>query len=568
MSISTKPSTDIAAIAGLTVALLSMAAVVLLVASFNLANMLLARSGSRRKEFAIRLAIGGSRGRVVRQLMTEGLILALVGGAAGLAIAIWSTQLLVATLSRVAPVSFTFEAMPDWRILSAMIGYCTLSTVVFGLLPARRLAGTDPGLALKGNAGELVTGRRFRLGLPNLFVMGQLALSLVLISVAALFLRGATEAAKADPGFSLDRGIMVQMDPSLGGLTAARSREVYQLALDRLRARPDVAAASVASIIPFGDLEDDVDMQRAGAPIRRGDANAATDLVEDSTLTSIGAGYFDALGLTVRSGREFTEDEERASGPPRVAIIDLGLAERLFGTASAVGRQVQYAPRGEGEPIVMTVVGVAPGIRQNMFATSPEPHVYVPFGSAFVSGAILHVRTRATSAAAEQSMLPGIRQLIADIDARVPVLEAQTLASYRDRNLLLGVVRAGAATFTVFGVVALLMAAVGVYGVKAYVVSRRTREIGIRVALGATARRVVWIIVRDGLTASVVGLGVGLVLSALVGIAMRSLTYQGRAADAAVLTVALVVLTSSALLASWLPARRATKIEPLRAIRE
>jgi len=567
MSVSTRPLDD-SAVRGATVAMLSMAGIVLLVASFNLANMLLARSAARRQEFAIRLAIGGSRGRVIRQLLTEGLILAFVGGVAGLVIAFWATRALMAVLAPLSPVSFTIDASPDWRILTAMLVYCTISTIVFAVLPARRLASTNPGLTLKGHAGELVSRRRFRAGLPNMFVMGQLALSLVLVSVAALFLRGATEAAKADPGFTLDRGVMAMIDPSLAGYNTARGRELYATALDRLRARPDVAAASVASIMPFGEMEDSQDVQRAGAPVRPGDPDAGANLIE-AVFTSAGAGYFDAMGVPVTAGREFTLDEERASGPPRQAIIDKALATKLFGTSSPIGQTIQYSGRDTTlPPVVMTVVGVAPGIRHRLFSLEPEPHLYVPFGSSFQAGSYLHVRTRAASAGAEQALLSGLRQMLLEVDPKLPILSLETRAMYRDRNLLLAVVRIGAAMFTIFGGVALFLAAVGIYGVKAYVVSRRTREIGIRVALGATPRGVVWMVVRDGLVASVVGLGIGLALSALVGIAMRSITYQGRAADAAVLGLALAVLAGSALLASWLPARRATKVSPLLAIRQ
>jgi predicted permease len=567
MSVSTKPLDD-SDVHGVTIALLSVAVIVLFVASFNLANMLLARSAARRNEFAIRLAIGGSRGRVVRQLLTEGLILAVIGGAGGLLIANGATRLLVNSFASLAPITFSFEPTPDWRILTAMVAYCTLSTLVFALLPARRLANTNPGATLKGQAGEIAIPGRLRVGLPNAFVMGQLALSFVLISVAALFLRGSMEAAKANPGFTFDRGVMAQIDPSLAGLNPARSREVYHTALDRLRARPDVVVASVASLMPFGEFEDGQLIQRAGAPLRAGDPGTEEQLV-DSIFTSIGTAYFDVLGLSMMEGREFTAAEERRDGPPREAIIDVSLARKLFGTEPAVGQLVQYSPRGENQsPIVLTVVGVAPGIRQNLFDLEPGPHIYVPFGSAFQTGSYLHVRTRATSRDGDAALLPAFRQLLLGVEPNLPILALETRPMYRDRNMMLAVVRMGAAMFIIFGAIALLLAAVGIYGVKAYVVSRRTREIGIRVALGATERGVVWMVVRDGLIANVFGLGAGLLLSSLAGVAMRSLTYQGRAADAAVLGVALVVLAGSALIASWLPARRATSISPITAMRQ
>ena len=265
----------------------------------------------------------------------------------------------------------------------------------------------------------------------------------------------------------------------------------------------------------------------------------------------------------------FTQAEERATGAPRVAIVDTALASRLFGSDSPLGRPIQYATRDQAEPpVVMTVVGVAPGLRDNLFGVGATPHLYVPFGTAFQSMAYLHIRTRAASAAAEAAMVGDLRRTVESVDPRVPILSIETQSTFRARGLMLAVVRVCAVIFTAFGIMALGLAALGIYGVKAYVVSRRTREIGIRVALGATPGRIAGLVVGEGLVTSVVGLAIGLGLSALAGLAMRSLTYQGRAADAAVLAVSFGVLVTAALVASWLPARRATRISPIRALRE
>lgn len=555
-------------IAGVAAALLAMSGLVLLIASFNLANMSLARVGARSKEFAIRLAIGGSRGRLVRQILTESLLLSLIGGAAGVLVAFWAGRVLVAMLAPVSPVALSFDPTPDVRILLATLGFCAVSALVVGLIPAWRLLHGPALPSLKEQAGELPVRRRSRFALNNGLVTAQLAVSVAVLTAAGLFLRGATRAAQADPGFTFDRGVMIQIDPGLAGYNEARTREVDDEILARLRARPDVAAASLSSTTPFGDIVDGRLVQRAGAPIKPGDPAAAGSLVS-SVYTVIGTNYFATLGLAMRRGREFTAAEEKPGPTARAAIIDEPLAERLFGHDDPVGRHVQYAAPDEGKPpIVLQVVGVAPGVRQDLFDVEPEPHLYVPFGLEFRSGTYIQVKTRLASEAAEAAALPGFRRTVAGIDPHVPILSIETRPMFRDRNVMLAVVRMGAAVFGAFGAVALLLSAVGVYGVKAYVVSRRTREIGIRTALGATPARVIWDVVRDGLVTSVAGLAVGLGLAALTGTAMRGLVYQERGVDPLVLGAALLVLIVAALAASWLPARRATRIGPLRALRE
>jgi predicted permease len=541
---------------------------VLLSASLNLANMLRARGGARRKELAIRLAIGGSRGRIVRQLLTESFVLSLAGGAAGLLLAWGALRLLASSLIPALPIRITFDTTPDARVFLATFGFCLVSTLFFGLGPAWTLAKTDALPELKDCAGELRGARRSRFGLAgrDLLVMGQLALSLVLLTSAGLFVRGALAAAKTDPGFSCDRGIVANLDSSLAGYDETRGRQVYRDALAELRRQPGIEAASISTLIPFGEFNISHGVQRPGAPVKPADPDAKKKLV-DSTYTSITADYFRSLGLSLRRGREFTPAEEFAADGPRVAIVDEALAQTLFGNANPVGQPLQVNAT-DSAVFVYDIVGVAPPIRHNLFDEKPGPHIYVPIGRDFGSNAYLHIKTRAGSADAEAAMLPAIRRVLSGVDPRLPVLTLETQAMNRDRSFFLAILNAGAGLFTTFGVVALFMAAIGVYGVKAYVVSRRTREIGIRVALGAAPGDVVWMIVREGLTLSVAGLAVGVGLSALAGLGLRSLLYQGGGGqDAAVIAVALATLAGSALLASWWPARRATRIAPVKALR-
>jgi predicted permease len=563
-SISTRPTTD-REIAGVITMLLGMAAIVLVIASFNLANMLLARGGARRKEFAIRLAIGGSRARLVRQLVIEGFVLSLVGGAAGLLLAALSVRSLLAVLTPVTPVMFMVDATPDLRTVIAALASCVIATLVFATLPAFKLARTQAGRELKDQAGEL-GGRRGRLSISSLLVTGQLAFSLVMLTLAAVAFRGAVESASADPGFTFDRGILVQMDTNLAGYDEARARDIYRRVLDRVRARPEVASASLASIMPFGDMSDSQTVQRAGPEIDPNDARNAAGLAT-ATFTSITHDYFSSVGLNLLAGRDFTASEEMLERGPNVAIIDEPLARKVFGTENAIGQSIQLDDSTHAKPPqVLEVVGVAAGVRDDLFAESAEPHLYVPYGQTFRSNAFLHVRT-SSAGAKEGALLPGLRREITSVDAGLPILAVQTLAGWRAENDLFLLVRMFAAILGTFGVAALFLATIGLYGLKAYIVSRRTREIGIRIALGATPSGVTWLVVREGLVWSMIGLVVGAVLSFAAGLGMRSVVYQGRGADPLIIALVVGVLTSAGLLASWLPARRAARIAPIQAMR-
>jgi predicted permease len=586
MSVSTSPQTD-SELGVLAILLFSMSGLVLLVASLNLANMLLARGGSRRKEFAIRLALGGSRLRVVRQLLTEGFALSLVGGVLATFVAWWATRLVATSLASRLPVTIQLDATPDGRVLIATVLFCLASAVLFGLGPAWRQARTDAVPELKEQAGEMRGRRsaagllaRFRLPTRDLLVMGQLALSLVTLTAAGLFVRAALESATADPGFPLDRGIVANVDPSLGGRTTAQTQRYYEQTLARLRAMPGVQSASFTSLLAFGEFTETEEVQRAGAPLRR-DASGSKSMsfggdtagdekipgLVESVAPSIGADYFKTIGLAVTRGREFLPNEEFSASGIRVAVIDETLASKLFGAENPVGQLVQFSKRQSPDPVVLQVVGVVAGSRHQLLEHEMRPHIYMPYGQEFRSAMYLHVRTLAPSADAEAAMLPGLRRELRDLDAAVPILSLETLPMYRDRNFILWTLRAGANMFLTFGAIALFMSAIGIYGVKAYVVTRRTREIGIRLALGATPQNVVGMVLKDGLMLAATGLVVGLLLSVAAGGAIRGLLFGDSRFDAPVVLGAAIVLAGAALLASWLPARRATRIAATTAMR-
>ena len=530
--------------------LVLMAVLVLGVACMNLANLLLARGAARRKEIAVRQALGCGRWPIVRQLFVEGLTLSTIGAAVGVVIAVWVTRLLSASLTRVLPFRVDVEATLDLRVLLAVAGFAVFSTIAFALGPAWALARAPLTPDLKGDAG-----RKSRLASGPTLVVAQIAVSLALVTAGGLFVRGAMKASGADLGFSLDHQLVVGLDPSLAGYSEARTRAFYRDMLERVRSLPGVAGASFSSTVPFGDISEGRKVQVGSAP------------AVEANFTVVGADFFSTLGLHMLRGREFTHEEEQGGGrAATAAVITEPLARKLFGDADAVGRQIQVSEHEGVAPRTLEVVGVAPGMRHDLFDAAPVAELYVSYGGQFRENMNLRVRTDARPGA-EAALLSTIRQTLQHEDPRLPIIALSTMADFRDRSVPAWGVRAGASLFSAFGVLALLLATVGVYGLKAYDVSRRTREIGIRMALGATTSDVERLVLREGVRTTAVGLGIGLVLAAGVGKLVSGLLYQVSPLDPAVLTTAAALLAGSALVASYLPARRATRVVPLEALR-
>jgi predicted permease len=558
MSVSTKPGDD-GFLRAPAIMLLAMAGVVLLIACLNLANMLLARGEARRREIAIRLAVGGGRGRILRQLLTEALVLSFLGGAAGLVIASWATASLLATIAPQVPIDLVFDSRPDVRVLAATAAFCGISTVFFGLGPSLRLTRRDPLADLKEPAGESRGGTRALSG-RNLLVTAQVALSLVLVTAAGLFVQGARRAAEADPGFRLDGGVVVELDPSLAGQDQARGRETYRALLDRARGLPGVEAASLASLVPFGMITYGRSVAPAGQPI---DGEG----VASAVYNAVGTDYFRALGLDILRGRDFTAVEEEAETGPRVVIVNEPVARRLWPDQEPLGQTLQIGRSRAGRADTYEVVGVVPGVRHDMFETAPELQVYVPVGSHYHTNLSLHVRSLEKTREAETALIEALRREVRAVDASLPVVELRTLRSHRDASMALWAVRTGAWLFTAFGLLALLLAVVGVYGVKSYLVARRTREFGIRMALGASPGDVRRLVLGEGARLLGLGLGIGLLLSALVARVLSGMLYEVSAADPATFVLAPLLLGLATLLACELPARRATRVMPMEALR-
>jgi len=450
LNITSRPSSD-AGPAALSAVLMPLSGGVLVIACLNIANMLLARGMTRTKEIAIRLALGGGRGRIVRQLLTESLVLSAAGGAAGLIIGSWAMRLFKASLAPVFPMPLQLESRPDLNVVLATAALAMLSAVVSGLAPALRMTRfavvddlKDPGRAR--DAGRI----RTRASL----VVCQIALSLMLVTAGGLFARGALRAAAADPGYRYDGLLLASIDPGLAGYDESEGRRRLQSALERLRRVPGIHAAGATSQVPFGELHAARSIARPG----RLDEPQLT-----ATYSIVSAGYFNTLGLPILRGRDFTAVEERARSDSRVAIVDEPLARRLFPDEDPVGQQVILPPqRGDAAPAapdVIAIVGIVPGIRDDLFERELAPHIYVPAGADYRG--TMHIHARMARGSADE-VLGTIRRELRALDDRLPVTELRTMQEFHDRGLLLWVIRTAGRTLSGLGGLALLLAVVGV----------------------------------------------------------------------------------------------------------
>lgn len=544
-----QPRSDAGPAAGAAV-LMSVAGLVLLVACLNLANILMARGASRQQEIAIRLAVGGGRARIVRQLLIEGLLLSTMGGLAALLAAWWAASRVMVALTEVLPMRIFIDVSPDGRAIAAVALASILSALVFALGPAWRLSKTNLSTTLKLAAPVGATRPR-RVSVPGVLVSAQVALSVALLISAGVFLRASVMAASADPGFPLEGGLIAEIDTRMAGLDEARARATYAAILDRLRTLRNVDSASVASMVPFG-------LSQFGRQVTHGGVRTS------STFVVIGSDYFRTLGLRVISGREFTTAEEQDAAAEPIAIIDQILAQRLFAGENPIGQSVRLSARDQADELVR-IVGVVAGVRDDVLQP-PDAHVYVPFGRHFGGEMTLHVKTDAGAAA---TMLEPVKAAIQSVDSRLPVLSLKTMTAHRDATPSLWGVTFIARLFVAFGIIAALLATAGVYGLRAYLVTQRKREIGIRIALGATRAGVIGQLLKEGAWNAATGLIAGAVFAVgLIQVLRQTgMLYDVRAIDPLVFTVAPFMLAAATAIASYLPARRALRGNPTVALR-
>ena len=569
-SISTSPEDD-GPVTLIGTLLMGMAGAVLLIASLNLANMLLARGTARSKEIALRLAVGASRWRIVRQLLCEGLLLAICGGLVGLVVSVWCNDLLLHSLARLLGsmnFSFVVKLRPDATVLAVTFLFCLIATMLFSLGPALKASKADLVNDLKQQVGEPARiGRFSRFFAPrHISVMAQIALSFMLLFSAGLFFRGALKASGLNPGFVAAGDLVTELDFSLTKKDPADARRLIFAAVQRARDLPGVKTAAVGTMLPYGNFTNSRRIMSAREALPTDPK--APDPGAGALFTAITPGYFDAIGVKLLRGRDFTQAEAENRDTPRVAIIDEEMARKLFPNTEAVGQHIRYTqPPKDGSPNDLLVVGVVSSHRHDVQNDTLKRRLFVPLSQGYNGNVYLHVRLATKDRHAVAVFIPTMRQTLRSIDPDLPILSITPFVDLTEKSVGLWIVRLGALLFGVFGGIALVLAVIGVYGVKAYAVACRTREIGIRMALGAHRRDIFALIMRQGALQTALAVTIGLLLSLAAGRVLAQILYQVSPSDPFALVASGTMLAAAALLACFFPARRATHVEPLQALR-
>ncbi len=526
--------------------LLGAVGIVLLIASANVANMLLARASFRSREMAVRLSLGVSRGRLVRQLLTESTLLAAAGGLLGLGLAFASNRMIEA-IELPIPIKFALGLSLDFRVLSFAFVTATLTTLLFGLAPALQSARADVVSALKSE-GATATGSRSRAWLRDGLVVGQVSLCLVLLIAAGLSVRSLMNASSIDPGFDPSGVALVSLDASLVGYDNEMSAALYEGMVEQLAAMPGVQEVTRASHLPLTFEIRTERMTPAGS-----DAGPIKEWPSHDS-GSIAPGYFETLRIPILRGRVFSSADR---GDAQLVVINEALAERFWPGEEAVGQMVRLEE--EGPPA--EVIGVVATARYRTLGEDPRPYLYQNLLQKPETSQVLIARTSGDPAA----LVPTLRSIVRAADRRVPMLVASSFGEAMGAALLLP--RLGATLFGLFGVLGMLLAAVGLYGVMAYLVSRRAREMGIRMALGADRGQVLALVVRQGLARTFVGIGVGLLAAFGLTRAIAAILYGVSPTDPVTFVGVSLGLVGIATLASWIPARRAASVSPSVALR-
>ena len=527
--------------------LMAIVGLVLLIACVNLSGMMLARAAGRRREIAVRLAIGATRWRLARQLLAETALLFAVGCVLGLLLSRWLHAMLLALLPQL-PVPVGIDMPIDARVLAFAIGLSLTAAVLSGLAPAMQASRADLVPALKAD-GAAAGGR---LRLRSAFLVGQVAMSLLLVVTAGLFMRALGRASAIDPGFDASNVDVVMLDLSLAQFDETSGPVFGKDLVDRARTRPGVESAALVTDLPLdGGRMGFGGIRTPG--LRRGDSEAV-----DADWNVVSPGYFRTLDLGLVRGRDFSDAD--TTGAPRVAIVNEAMARLVWGTAdAALGGRLELSDGPDERRSPVTVVGVAADAQVMALGERATPYLYVPFAQRYVSRVSLAVKTTGASA------IPQIRALVREMNPSLPVSQALPLSEVIAVGLIPQRIAAGVAGS--LGIVCLLLAAIGIYGVTSYSVNRRVREIGIRVALGADHRSVLRLILRQGLVLTLVGVGIGLAAGAVVSQVMRSLLLGAAALDPVTFGGGALLFVLVALAASYFPARRATKVDPMLALR-
>jgi predicted permease len=522
---------------------------VLALACVNLAGLLLTRTTERRKEMAIRLSLGAGRWRSVRQLLTESLLLAVAGGGLGILLAVWMVDAMMA-LKPSLDFLPTIDLKMDHRVLGFTLVLSLVTGLLFGLLPAWQATKVDLVSALKDEASRSGYRRSpLRLGL----IVAQVALSFVLLIAAGLMVRSLQRVQMLGPGFETGHAVVMSLNVSLQGYDEARAQEFYRQLIERVESIPGVQSAAVTSFLPLS-------LHYLGVPIYvEGQAPARGASISEAMQGSVGLNYFAAMGIPILAGRDFTAQDKKDATP--VAIINETFARRFLYGQSSLGKR--FRTRSEG-PLI-EVIGVARDGKYFSLSEEPRPFVYRPMLQSYVGDASNDSTLIARTVGAQGMIIAAIRREVQQLDANLPVFDVQTLSEHM--RLSLFPLRVGVAGVGSFGLLALFLAAIGIYGVMAYEVSQRTREIGIRMALGAQASAVLRLIIGQSLALALSGVGVGLAAAFALTRFMGSVLFGVGATDVMTFTSVSLLLIVVMLIACYLPARQATKVDPMVALR-
>ena len=533
--------------------LMGVVGLVLLIACANVANLLLARAASRKKEIAVRVALGAGRGRLFRQLLTESTLLALAGAVLGLLLAPWADAVLLRLVSGgQAPIPLNVQ--PDATILAFTLGVALLTGVLFGLAPAYRASRVDLNDVLKGTSRGVVggTARKGRAPIGKVLVVGQVALSLLLLIVAGLFIRSFQKLSDVNLGYDRDHLLVFSVFPRTAGYQGAAGTEVLKEMLDRLRAIPGVRGATLSENGLLGDSDSRDEISIDGYTPKSGQNMHAH-------FDEVGPNFFSTVGTPILMGREIGPED--SGNGQRVGLINETMARYFFGNESPIGRRIwDMFPTTHTD---FVVVGVVADSKHNSLREKPEPRFYVPYFHPIgeESYAVIIVR----SAGSASSVTPAIRKAVSQIAPNLPLKRIRTMNDLVDESLSTQTMITKLAGF--FGALAVLLACIGIYGIMAYTVTGRTNEIGIRLALGAQRKDVLWLVLRETLVLVLIGALIG--LPAVFGAArlIKSQLFGMSAADPVSLILATVLMFVVAVIAAYIPARRASRTDPMVALR-
>jgi predicted permease len=533
-------------VAAFTGLLMAVVGLVLLIACANAANLLLAQATARRREMAIRAALGAGRGRLIRQTLIESTLVAVLGGCAAFIMASWIAPALLALAPPDLPLKL--EVPIDWRVFAFTLVVSLATGFFFGIAAALRGAKMDVGSALKDEWG--IGGYR-RSRLRGSLVVAQIAVCLVLLISAGLCVRSLLNAQSIDPGFDTQQVVISVLDPGSMGYSEQKGRMYYQQLVERVQALPGVTSASLAGYLPLTTQEQTLAVDPEGVPSQPGGKQNIIN------ATDVGPGYFGTMNIPLLRGREFTAHD--GLGSPSVGIINEELAKRFWPGQDPIGRRVIEG--GPESHQLMEVVGVVKTGKYRMLSEAPRPFLFRPLLQDYHSKCTLVVR----AAGDPHGMLSAVRREVQALDPTVVPFDLETMKEYmafplfpaRTTGLLLGA----------FGFLALVLAVAGLYGVMAYAVSQRTREIGVRMALGAVPRDVLRLVVGHGMVLTLIGIGIGLAGAFAATRVLSSLLYGISATDPSTFVLVPLALAGVALAASYIPARRATKVDPMVALR-